>query len=264
MKEKVAKKLNIDRKKAWRIAINIAYPLLAFALVLAVWAIVAKVKDNPLVLPMPSVVLARFFTLCTEQGFWASVGMSVARTLICFFIAFVFALLFASLGGLFKPLHKVLSPIVAFLRSAPTVAVILILYAFTSSEIMAVTVGFLIAFPIMYSAFYSAIVGVDKDLIEMAKIYKFSPLDKVRGIYLPCIAECLFDTSKSTISLTLKVVVAAEILTSISKSIGAKIAVANSTFEIAYLLSWTIVAIFFSFALEGIVALLKKLWEVLK
>ncbi len=264
MKKDVAKKNNLDKKTAWRIASNFVYPLISLALVLAIWAIVATVKDNPLVLPMPSVVIVRFFTLCTEQGFWISVGMSLARTFICFAIAFASALLFASIGGLLNPVHRVLSPIVAFLRSAPTVAVILILYAFTSSEIMAVAVGFLIAFPILYSAFYTAIVGVDKDLIEMAKVYKISPINRVTGIYLPSIAECLFDTSKSTISLTLKVVVAAEILTGITKSIGGKIAVANASFEIAYLLSWTLVAIVFSFVLEGVVTLLKKLWEELK
>lgn len=253
-----------DKKKAWKVASNVVYPLLSFALVMAVWAIVAKVKDNPLLLPMPDKVLETFFSLGRENGFWICVAMSLARTGICFALSFVCALALASLGGLFYPFHRVISPIVTFLRSAPTVAVILILYAFASSNAMAIAVGFLVAFPIMYSAFYGAIVGVDKDLVEMAKVYKVRPLDKVLGIYLPSIANCLFDTSKSTLSLTLKVVVAAEILAGIGKSIGGKISVANATFEIAYLLAWTLVAIAFSFALEGLVLVLKKIWKVTK
>lgn len=253
-----------DKKKAWKVASNVVYPLLSFALVMAVWAIVAKVKDNPLILPMPDKVLETFFSLGGENGFWISVAMSLARTGICFALSFVCALALASLGGLFYPFHRVISPIVTFLRSAPTVAVILILYAFASSNAMAIAVGFLVAFPIMYSAFYGAIVGVDKDLVEMAKVYKVRPLDKVLGIYLPSIANCLFDTSKSTLSLTLKVVVAAEILAGIGKSIGGKISVANATFEIAYLLAWTLVAIALSFAFEGLVLVLKKIWKVTK
>lgn len=260
MKEK--KQIKIDKKQAWRVASNIVYPLVSFALVLAIWAIVAKVKDNPLVLPMPDVVIESFFSLCKESEFWTAVGMSLARTLICFVISFVAALALAALGGLANPVHRIISPIVTFLRSAPTVAVILILYAFATSNVMAVSVGFLVAFPIMYSAFYGAISGVDKDLVEMAKVYKISPWNKVVGVYLPSVAECLFDTSKSTLSLTLKVVVAAEILAGIGKSIGGKISVANATFEIAYLLAWTLVAIAFSFALEGVVAIFKKIWQV--
>lgn len=256
------KKINIDKKQAWRIASNVVYPLIALGIMLAVWVIAAKVKNNPLVLPMPDVVFERFFTLGSDEGFWLSVGRTLLRTTICFAISFGLAIVFAVFGGLFNPLHKIMSPIVSVLRSAPTVAVILILYVFLSSNAMAITVGFLIAFPIMYSAFYSAIVGVDKDLVEMAKVYKARPIDIARSIYLPSVAPCLFDTSKSTLSLTFKVVVAAEILANVQKSIGGKIQVANASFEIEYLLAYTLVAIVFSFALEGVVAIAKKIWEV--
>lgn len=245
-----------------RIVLNIVYPLLAIGLIIAIWAIVGVIKNNPLVLPMPGVVIERFFELGSEAGFWSSVGASLLRTLICFITSFVLALLFASIAGIFKPLHKVLSPMVTILRAAPTVAVILIMYAFIGNDTMAIVVGFLIAFPIMYSAFYGAIVEVDKDLIEMANVYKVKPINKVLYIYLPSITPCLFDTSKSTISLSLKVVIAAEILTNVSMSIGGKVQVAYASFEIIYLLAWTIVAIVFSFVLEAILAILKKVWEV--
>ena len=256
--------VSIDKKTAKRIVVNIVYPLLALGLVLAVWAIIARIKNNEFVLPMPSVVIERFFRLGRERNFWQSIGWSLLRTFGCFALSFVLALLLASLAGLFNPLHRILSPIVSFLRAAPTVAVILILYAFMGNDSLAIAVGFLIAFPIMYSAFHSAIVGVDKDLLKMAKLYKIRAVDKVLFIYLPSIANCLFDTSKSTLSLTLKVVVAAEIITNVSLSIGGKIQFANSTFEISYLLAWTLVAIVFSFVLELIVAALKKVWEVLR
>lgn len=255
-------KATFDKARVKRIALNIFYPLLAFAIVLAVWAIASKLKNNAFVLPMPDAVLDRFFKLGAESGFWQSVGRSLLRTLLCFALSFVLALLLAAISGLFDPLHRVLSPIVSFLRAAPTVAVILIAYAFISTDFMAIAVGFLVAFPIMYSAFHSEIKGVDGDLLKMARVYGVRPIDKIRFIYLPSIADCLFDTGKSTLSLTLKVIVAAEILTNISMSIGGKIQFANSTFEIVYLLAWTLVAIVFSFVLEGIVAILKKLWEV--
>jgi len=252
----------IDKKTVKRIVENIVYPLVAFGIALAVWAIVAHVKDNALVLPMPDVVLARFFKLGGEDGFWLAVLASILRTLIAFLTSFAFALLFAAIGGVFSPFHKIVSPLVTILRAAPTVAVILIMYAFVRNETMAIVVGFLIAFPIMYSAFYSAIAGVDKDLVEMAKIYNVSPLNRVRFVYLPSIANTLFDTSKSTLSLTFKVVVAAEILTSVARSVGGKIQTAYASFEVAYLLAWTIVAIVFSFVLEWIVFAIKKIWEV--
>lgn len=244
-----------------RVSSNVFYPLLAFGIVLAVWAIAAKVKDNPLVLPMPGVALERFFLLGGEEGFWSAVGWSLLRTFACFAVSLAAALLFAVLGALWKPVYKTVAPVIGFLRAAPTVAVILVLYAFLANRALAVVVGFLVAFPLLFAAFYGALTGVDGDLLEMLKIYKVSRWDTVRSIYVPAAADCLFKNGGATLSLTLKVVVAAEILTSVSDSIGMGIKVANSTFEIAYLLGWTLVAIAFSLALEGAFAIGRRIWE---
>lgn len=69
LKSKRSEKINVDKKVAKRLIENVVYPLIALGIVLAVWAIWAKAKDNPLVLPMPSAVLARFFALGGEKGF---------------------------------------------------------------------------------------------------------------------------------------------------------------------------------------------------
>lgn len=171
------------------------------------------------------------------------------------------ALALAILSGSCKPIYKFLFPVISFLRAAPTVAVILVLYAFMRRDELAILVGFLIAFPIMYSAFYNAVVGVDGDLKEMAKVYKVRHIDRIRYIYLPSIAETLLNTSQSTLSLTLKVIIASEILTNLPISIGGRIQFAYSTLELDYLLSWTFMAIVFSFVLEGLVGVVKKIWR---
>ena len=129
---------------------------------------------------------------------------------------------------------------------------------------MAIAVGFLIAFPILYSSIYSAMVRLDKDLIAMAKTYKVGKFRTILNIYFLSISGQIFDVSKSTLSLTLKVIIAAEILTNVTGSLGGQIQVAYATFEIDYLLAWTTVAIVLSFVVEIAVALIKKLivrWE---
>ncbi|MEG2451053.1 MAG: ABC transporter permease subunit, partial [Clostridia bacterium] len=161
----------------------------------------------------------------------------------------------------FKPIHRVMSPIVSILRSIPTMAVILIIMIFIDLQNAPIYIGFLIAFPILYSAFYSAIAGVDNDLKEMVAIYKVRPMDKVRYLIIPSIAESVFDVSGSTLSLTLKVVIASEVLCHTLKSIGIEMQFANLTFEISNLLAWTILAIALSMALELVVYGIKKLWE---
>ena len=53
----------LKNEKTKKIFFDILYPLIAFALVIVIWAIVAKVKNKPLILPSPDVVLKEFFTL---------------------------------------------------------------------------------------------------------------------------------------------------------------------------------------------------------
>ncbi len=234
---------------------TILFPVFAVLFVFLVWAIAAYGKNNPLILPQPTEVLKKFFLLFREPSFWVSVGKSLARTLLCFGISFLCAFVLAFC----KPLHRFLLPIVSVLRSAPTVAVILILYAFTTSEILAVAVGFLIAFPVLYSGIRTAVEAVDKDLTEMAKVYKVPLYKQFVGIYLPQTANAIFDCCRSTVSLTLKVIVAAEILTVLSDSIGGKIQTAYASFEISFLLAWTLVAVVLGYLLEILVVLIKKL-----
>ena len=251
-------KLNDKTKK---IIGNVAYPLIALILVLAVWWIVAAVKDKPLIFPTPDKVVVEFFGLFSGKSFWTSVGWTVLRTVASFLLSFVIAFIMAALGGLFKPIHRVMSPIVSIFRSAPTLAIILIIMLWLDGQRAPIIIGFLIAFPILYQAIYTAITGVDKELVEMAKLYKVKPLDVVFGLYSPEIAPAVFDVSRSTISLTLKVVIAAEVMTYAKGSIGLEMQKANLSFDVAVLLGWTVLAIVLSFVFEGIVFGIKKLWE---
>ena len=169
----------INKKQLNSFIRNLIFPIIALTIILLFWIIVSAIKNNPLVLPMPGIVLKRFFILGKEYAFWKSVGATISRSLIAFLISFIFALSVAILSGLVKNFNKIISPIVAFLRAAPTVAVILIIYAFMSTDIMTIVVGFLIAFPIMYSSFYTSISEIDEKL-HLQEIIK-RPVGKLSG-----------------------------------------------------------------------------------
>ncbi len=244
---------------------NVILPITTVCLLFLIWYIAAKVKQNELILPYPNEVIGRFFLLWQEKSFVKSIFGTLGRTLLCFVISFIFALVFAIISELWKPFDMFTAPVVSFLRAAPTVAVILVLYAFLPAKKMSVIVGFLIAFPVLYSSLHTAISSTDKKLLDMAKAYRVPTYRRILQIYLPHALPVVFDTTRSTLSLTLKVVVAAEILTLVPASLGGKIQTAYASFEISYLLAWTMLAIVLAFALEAIVLILKKIvirWQI--
>lgn len=207
------KKLSLkNNKKVVKSLLNVIYPLVTLGIVLAVWAIVAHCYNKPIVMPSPAVVLERFFLLFGEKSFWTDIAFSLLRVVECFALSFAFALVLGSLAGIFKPVAKVLAPIVSILRSAPTMAVILLALVWIGAKNAPLLIGFLVAFPVMYQGVQSSISGVDSDLVQMCDVYKVSFINRVRFLYIPQIAPTLFDCSQSTLSLTLKVVIAAEVL----------------------------------------------------
>lgn len=238
---------------------NLVMPVAMVGLLFLVWYVAAEAKHNELILPYPKEVIGRFVLLWKEKNFYKSLWGTLGRTFLCFAVSLGVAVVFSVIAELWKPFDAFTAPLISLLRSAPTVAAILILYAFLPAKKMSVVVGFLIGFPVMYSSLHTAISSIDRGLVAMAKAYRVSPLRRATNIYLPLALPALFDASRSTLSLTLKVVVAAEILTLVPFSLGGKIQTAYASFEIEYLLAWTLLTVVLAFILEGLIAILKKI-----
>lgn len=244
-----------------RALLNVAYPLIAFAVILAVWAIAAAAMGNTVLLPYPGEVIKRFFTLHGESGFWQALGMTTGRILETFAISLAISLAAALAGALWKPFDRIMAPVNTVLRAAPTMAVILLAMLWIEYEQAPVLIGFLVAYPVMYTAFHSAFTGIPKELTEMAKVYDVPVKDRITGIYLPMTMPAVFDTSRTAVSLTVKVVIAAEVLAYVRESMGLQMLAANREFDVAALMAWTVLAIVLSFVLEGVIIVVKKLWE---
>lgn len=241
---------------------NILYPVAALAAVLAVWAAVSAAKDIPILIPQLDEIFGALGDVLGSTDMWRAIGMTAGRVAGSFLLSFAFAAVLAAAGTFFGALHRFLSPIVTVLQAAPTMAVILLAVVWLDNSEVPLLIGFLICFPLLYNVCRSAITGVDRELTEMAAIYRMRPVDKLTGIYIPCVLPAVLDGARSAVSLCVKVVIAAEVLAqTLGSSIGVEMQSASALFEIARLMAWTVVAIVMSFLFEGIVAGLKKLWE---
>ncbi|NLZ24898.1 MAG: ABC transporter permease subunit [Clostridiales bacterium] len=249
MEKKIDKKIILAALK------NVAYPIAALAIALAVWAAAAAAVNKPLILPGVSEVLKEFFLLLKEKAFYKGVGWTLLRTLEAFLLSVVLGLAFAVIGALVKPIRKTFEPIATAMRAVPTMAVILLSVLWLDYDEAPVLIGFLICFPLLYSSFLNAFLSVDKDLIEMAKVFKVKKTDTVRYIFIPSILPSALSSMKSVVSLCLKVTIASEVIAQTKTSIGVMMQMASMRFDIAKLMAWTVSAIVLSFVLEGLFAL---------
>ncbi|MDR3216719.1 MAG: ATP-binding cassette domain-containing protein [Clostridiaceae bacterium] len=238
---------------------NILFPLAAFGVITAVWAIASVAVDKPIIFPQADAIFREFFKLLADGAFYKAVSGTLGRALLSYVLSFAVALLFAAAGTAFKPVHKILNPLVTVLRAAPTMAIILLAVLWLDYSQSPVLIGFLISFPLLYSAIYSALSATDKDLLSMASAFKMRKIDIFTGIYMPSVTPAVFDAVKSTVSLNVKVVIAAEVIALTRGGMGLEMYKNNLLFDIPRLLAWTVAAIALSFLLEIAVTSLKKI-----
>ncbi|MCD7729098.1 MAG: ABC transporter permease subunit [Clostridia bacterium] len=207
------------------------------------WLIAYYVQGNDYVIPSVGDSLSALWQLLGEGAFWKSFGGTLLRTLEAFALSFVLAAVCAALSALSKAFSRILSPIVTALRTVPTMALILILLLWTSRTLTPVIVGCLVTFPMVYAQMNAAFGGIDKNLKEVAKVYKFTPSQRVFKMYLPLMLPNILSQSGAAFSLTLKIIVSAEVMSRTLSSIGGMMQEARSYLEIPELFALTIVTV---------------------
>jgi NitT/TauT family transport system permease protein len=247
------------KTKALKNYLNILYPVLSLAVFFAAWYIIAGIIDIEIILPSPTQCLRQLGQLAVTKEFWTAIGGTLTRAMLSFAMSMSAALALAALSAFFKPIGKLLSPLVIITRAMPTMSVILLSLIWFTAQITPMFISFLIIFPTLFTSFYSAFTNIDEDLIEMAKVYKVGRRQKLTELYLPSIFPLFFDAVRAAVSLNIKLVIAAEVLSYTRDSMGVMMQFSKAYLETASLFAWTIAAIILSYLLEMAVVLLKKL-----
>lgn len=241
---------------------NRTYALISTAVIILLWGILAPIVDNPIKLPAPWETVKAFGMIITDTQFLIRLVYTVLRFLVAFGIAFVSAVILGMLAGFSAPVYYFLRPIVLAQRAVPTIAVILLALIWIGKEIAPVLVCFLVAFPIIYSTVVNAIRNIDSKLMEMADIYHLSKKRKLVHLYLPSIRSALASVSAAVIGLTIKVNIAAEVLSQPRFGVGTEMVIEKMSLNIAGVLAWAIITIILAGSFEWLVKKLFNRWII--
>src|SRR3954465_10021446 len=138
---------------------------------------------RPNLLPPPSAVLATIIDLAQHGDLWTHLQVTLARVLLGFLLGAAAATFFGALTG-YSPLwRRLLDPMLQGLRAIPSIAwvplFILWLGIFEVSKVTLIAVG--VFFPV-YLNLMTGIADVDRRLLEVGPIYRFSSLTLVPRI----------------------------------------------------------------------------------
>ena len=219
---------------------------LAAAFWLAVWQLVSTAVGQPILLASPTATLARLGALALTADFWRSLLFTLAHILSGFALAAVAGMALAMLAGRFAVVSALLSPLLAAMRSVPVASFVIAALIWVPSRRLSVLIAFVIVLPVVYAGTLDGIRQIDPELMEMARVFRMSPWNRVRAVELPAALPSVASALSVAISLAWKSGVAAEVIGIPGGSIGEKLYKAKVYLATPDLFAWTLAIVLVS------------------
>jgi len=239
--------------KANNEAKNLIKNIAVILLWLAVWQIAYIIIGRDVLFASPADTLKALIELCTSLVFYKTIAQSFLRIVVGFFIGSTIGIILGIATGFSKILYTVFKPIISVVRAAPVASFIILALAWMKSGEVPVFIAFLTVTPIIWSNLSEGIASVDIKLLEMAKIYEYPWILKLRKIYLPAVLPYIKSAAVTGVGFAWKSGVAAEVIGNPKFSVGSKLYEAKVYLETPQLFAWTGVIIILSVLFEKII-----------
>ena len=224
----------------------------AVVLWLVIWEVAARFIGQEILLVSPVIVLLRFFQLAASVGFWEAVIFSFIRITGGFFCALLVGILLAWTGSFFPLVKEMVAPVMAAVKAIPVASFIILVLLWIPSRNLSFAISFLIVLPVIYTNILCGIENTDKELLEMAEVFRVPCGRRIRYIYLPEIIPYFRAACSVALGLCWKAGIAAEVIGMPSGSIGERLYEAKIYLETPDLFAWTLTIVLISICFEKI------------
>ena len=222
----------------------------AVAVWLLLWQLASMAVGLPLLLPSPLAVLLRLGQLCTGADFWLTVASSLLRILLGFLLGVLFGTALAGLCWRFRLIDALARPLLGVLKSTPVASFIILALVWVKTTWLATVISFIMVLPLIYANVREGIDSADRQLLEMAQVFRLSRRKTFRYCYLPAILPFFLSAISSALGFAWKSGIAAEVLGRPARAIGSQIYDSKIYLETPDLFAWTLVVILLSVLLE--------------
>lgn len=225
---------------------------------LAVWYAVSEIIGLELLIPSPSAVLDSFITLIKEKEFYISCLNSLYKVIAGWSLGVISGTLIAVLTSLSRILRELLKPVLHIIKATPVASFIILALVLMSSANVPVFTCALITVPVVWANISEGILSPDKKILEMAQFFGMPLKKRIEDIYIPAVLPYFSAAATTTMGLSWKAGIAAEVICTPSATIGAGIQNAKIYLETPSLFAWTLTVIVLSMLLEKLLTFILK------
>lgn len=219
---------------------------------LVIWEIAARLIGQEILLVSPVAVLCRFFELAVTKDFWLAVLFSFSRITGGFFLALFVGTVLAGVSSESQRVKELLAPLMAVIKATPVASFIILILIWVSSRNLSVIISFLMVLPVIYSNVLQGIESTDRQLLEMAQIFRVSFMKKICYIYAWEVIPFFQTACSISLGLCWKAGIAAEVIGIPDGSVGEHLYEAKVYLETPDLFAWTLTIIALSVCFEKI------------
>ena len=221
---------------------------------LIAWEIIAVIIDKEILLPTPIKVIQRLFGLFAETEFYLSVFSSLLRITSGYLIGIIVGCILAYAAFFSKTIKTLLSPMLTVIRATPVASFIILALFWMGKSLVPVFTSFLMVLPIIFSSIFRGLESTDKNLSEVADVFNFGFFRRLKLLYIPSSVPSFVSGAKTSLGLSWKAGIAAEVLCSLKHSIGGNVYSAKTYLESVDLMAWTLTVIIISLLLEALIS----------
>ena len=238
----------MDRKKTSLRLWAVAFWLVVWQL--AAMALAAAYPHGNLLLASPVEVLLRLGQLLVTAAFWRTVGWSAARIFGGFLISTVLAVVLASLAAWKTWFRELMAPLTAAIKAVPVASFSILALVWLNSRSLSLFISALMVFPPVYLNVLEGICRTDRQLLEMARVFRVPFFRQLRYLYLPQVMPYFRTAVSLGLGLCWKAGAAAEVIGLPSGSVGERLYTAKVYFQTPDLFAWTAVIVAVSVLFE--------------
>ena len=224
--------------------------LLAVAFWLTVWQTAAMAIGQEVFLVSPVQALRTLVQLLPRADFWQRVGFSSGRILLGFVLGAVVSVVLAVCAARWSAADALLAPVMQLVKATPVASFIILALVWVRGSALSVLISFLMVLPVLYGAVRTGLESADPQLLEMARVFRMAPWNRLRGIYLPALGPYCLSACRAALGMCWKAGVAAEVIGVCSGSMGGMLYDAKVYLELDSLFAWTFAIVLASAAFE--------------
>ena len=215
-----------------------------------IWFLLACRIGSDFLFPSPKTVVQELLTLGVSKDFWLITCTSLLRVVWGIWVSLILGTVLAYLTHISRILNTLLSPVLAAVKSTPVASFIILALLWLDRSVLPVFITALIVVPIVWANVSEGIGSVDRRLVEVTEVYRFSMPKKLSRLYVPSVAPYFMAACKSSLGMAWKAGIAAEILATPDHSIGKELYYSKTYLETPTLFAWTLVIILLSLIIE--------------